>query len=102
MLRPCPGCGNVTCPAWGDECWLNNGCPSTPPEPKVAPERPPENGYESIERSGLGIVPPGHRAVTCPLCRAPAIERQLSATGGTVAVIECPCVPRVTMLDAAI
>lgn len=28
----CPGCGHIFCMQWGDECWRNNGCPSTPPE----------------------------------------------------------------------
>lgn len=31
---PCPGCGKTEaqCPAYGDECWRNNGCPASPPD----------------------------------------------------------------------
>lgn len=36
LAAPCPGCGNLTCPAFGDECWRANGCPATPPSPPLA------------------------------------------------------------------
>lgn len=33
VAEPCPGCGREYkhCPSAGDECWRDNGCPSTPP-----------------------------------------------------------------------
>ena len=33
------------------------------------------------------------RAVHCPLCNTPALEREFTLAGETVRLVECPCVP---------
>lgn len=42
----CPGCGKQSCPQFGDECWRNNGCPSTPPDRTPEPDRGHSDTFE--------------------------------------------------------
>jgi hypothetical protein len=61
-FEPCPGCGRArnVCPAWGDECWRDNGCPQSPPDRvPIAPRfNPFHAGCTLSWREGAGLPTP--------------------------------------------